>query len=426
MANPGRGTNYVTANLASKSTVVEYSDTDIQYKVQDATRGISSDGKWVYLVLNQYQSTPVYGDVANPTKITGYTTITKFSLERTYKRDPLTGEVYGWDSTLYSLDGGVPQIQNPANPTDPTDTIDDPAANGQRENGTFRKVATEHYDSRIPTQIDPGDGTLIDAFKTERWVYAYDAAGTVIRALNNISLDAAAEGNYRGTVVHENWRYDAEMCQEFSHSNDWVLHESIFQASEEKDAWQYNENPWFAATVTNKSTKDDPATKGNLKHSKLVFSMHLPRQVTFYDGKKLTDHLEVAERYPNEYAYIGDYKGDDYAFYVERVYKRPLGHHRQHCCGRVRGEPRGQPHCRHHCQPDGRRGRYEDRAPHPQAIDGPGLDGEDCLRPEFAAAARLGLQLTSQRWARATLPIPTMQSPTPMIPPTWCPIPPPR
>ncbi|MDT9121189.1 hypothetical protein RSW84_27485, partial [Escherichia coli] len=62
--------------------------------------------------------------------------------------------------------------------------------------------------------------------------------------------------------------------------------------------------------------------QGALKHAKLVYALHLPSQVTFYDGAMLTDDKELADS-NNAYKWIGDYDEDeaDYAFYVERVYR---------------------------------------------------------------------------------------------------------
>ena len=53
-----------------------------------------------------------------------------------------------------------------------------------------------------------------------------------------------------------------------------------------------------------------------------------PAEVTFFDDRMLTDDLKIAKQYPNLYKWIGEddtygYKkgSDDYAFYVERLYK---------------------------------------------------------------------------------------------------------
>ena len=51
---------------------------------------------------------------------------------------------------------------------------------------------------------------------------------------------------------------------------------------------QYGDTPWYRATLANDSG-GEPAYSGAVLHGKLVFAVHLPRQVSFYDKRQLTD-----------------------------------------------------------------------------------------------------------------------------------------
>lgn len=51
--------------------------------------------------------------------------------------------------------------------------------------------------------------------------------------------------------LYNDIQYDPEMLEKFGMDNSWIEHDTLFLPSEEKDAWQYNEHPWFAATVLN-------------------------------------------------------------------------------------------------------------------------------------------------------------------------------
>ena len=56
------------------------------------------------------------------------------------------------------------------------------------------------------------------------------------------------------------------------------------------EALQYGDTPWYSTTLSNApSSGQDYAHKGAVQHGRLVFAVHLPRQVTFYDKEKLTD-----------------------------------------------------------------------------------------------------------------------------------------
>ena len=123
--------------------------------------------------------------------------------------------------------------------------------------------------------------------------------------------------------------YDTGMLDSFGMDNNWVEHETLFLPSDENDAWEYNDTPWFSATILNSADRLDASeytdiveAQGALKHAKLVYALHLPSQVTFYDGAMLTDDKELADS-NNAYKWIGDYDEDeaDYAFYVERVFR---------------------------------------------------------------------------------------------------------
>lgn len=129
--------------------------------------------------------------------------------------------------------------------------------------------------------------------------------------------------------LYNDFQYDPSFLQQFGMDNDWILHDTLFAPTYEQDAWQYNEHPWFAATILNSADKLDPSeytdiveAQGNLKHAKLVFALHLPSQVTFYDEKMLTDDKKLADSAVGRaaYKYIGDYEDDDYSFYIERNY----------------------------------------------------------------------------------------------------------
>ena len=134
---------------------------------------------------------------------------------------------------------------------------------------------------------------------------------------------------------HNEIKYDPKFLESFGMDNNWIEHDTLFLPSGENDAWQYNETPWFAATILNSADNLEPSeytdiveAQGNLKHAKLVYALHLPSQVTFYDDRMLTDDKKLAgwsdekqtSTSPN-YKWIGDYTDDDYAFYVERTYR---------------------------------------------------------------------------------------------------------
>ena len=45
--------------------------------------------------------------------------------------------------------------------------------------------------------------------------------------------------------------YDPKFLEQFGMENDWVNHDTLFLPAYENDAWQYDQTPWFAATVQN-------------------------------------------------------------------------------------------------------------------------------------------------------------------------------
>ena len=81
------------------------------------------------------------------------------------------------------------------------------------------------------------------------------------------------------------------------------------KTGEADQSWQYGDEPWYALTVKNNlADEENLGSSGALAHGKLVFSFHLPEQVTFYNKATLDS---------NNYA---DYEDDDYQFFVERTY----------------------------------------------------------------------------------------------------------
>ncbi|MEE0705966.1 MAG: InlB B-repeat-containing protein, partial [Adlercreutzia sp.] len=142
-------------------------------------------------------------------------------------------------------------------------------------------------------------------------------------ANKTLAMVAQSDKNWAKT----GWKYDPDVLETFNMDNDWINHETLFLPSGDTDAWQYNDTPWYAATILNSADYLDSSeytdiieAQGNVKHAKLVYAMHLPSQVTFYDEKKLTDDEALANQFSTEYQYIGDYEGDDYSFFVERTY----------------------------------------------------------------------------------------------------------
>ena len=80
------------------------------------------------------------------------------------------------------------------------------------------------------------------------------------------------------------------------------------------NAFQYGDTLWYQAKFSN--LNNGYAQSGRLMHAKIVFAMHLPKQVTFYTDKMLTDDPALAARDAG-YKLIDDYVGDDYQFLVE-------------------------------------------------------------------------------------------------------------
>ncbi len=175
-------------------------------------------------------------------------------------------------------------------------------------NGVEKIVADESYDSRIPN----GDG-----FRTEEstTIYRYDESGTGTPETRN----SESIGRIYRLNPDLGWHYQSDVFDVFGMLNDWVTHETIFNLTDEHEAWQYSETPWFSTTIRNHTDTSDEARKGAMKHGKLVFSMHLPEQVTFFDGQLLTDDKALAEE-DDHYRWIGDYEDNDYNFYVEHRY----------------------------------------------------------------------------------------------------------
>lgn len=57
----------------------------------------------------------------------------------------------------------------------------------------------------------------------------------------------------------------------------------------ETEPLQYGDTPWYAATISNTPEAGNASTMGSVLHAKLVFAVHLPSQVSFYDGETLAD-----------------------------------------------------------------------------------------------------------------------------------------
>ncbi|WP_423775626.1 hypothetical protein [Adlercreutzia equolifaciens] len=112
------------------------------------------------------------------------------------------------------------------------------------------------------------------------------------------------------------------------------------QAKSKEGTFEYDDEMWFSATfsnsvIANKNASGQQGKEGALQHAKLVFSVYLPEQVTFYDQKKLMNLGEVVtpadfeklfcdyegDDYEGDDYEGDDYEGDDYAFYVEHTYR---------------------------------------------------------------------------------------------------------
>ena len=102
--------------------------------------------------------------------------------------------------------------------------------------------------------------------------------------------------------------------------------------TQDGDPFQYDDEVWLAATLKNQSSADQGASnaasgqqgkEGALQHAKLVFSLYLPQQVTFYD-EALLKNLGEDVNGANYEKLLTDYVGDNYSFYIERTYKDRL------------------------------------------------------------------------------------------------------
>ena len=96
----------------------------------------------------------------------------------------------------------------------------------------------------------------------------------------------------------------------------WLGRDGTRQANTIPDAnaFQYGDTLWYQAKFSN--LNNGYAQSGRLMHAKIVFALHLPKQVTFYTDKMLTDDPAVAAK-DAAYKLITDYEGDDYQFLVE-------------------------------------------------------------------------------------------------------------
>ena len=118
------------------------------------------------------------------------------------------------------------------------------------------------------------------------------------------------------------WRFDADMGLMFGPLDNWIDNETLF-VPDNDEVWNYDDTPWFSATVSNNAPDATVETSGSVKHAALVFAVQLPRQVTFYDQNILTGSYRDSSANTaggGSATYIADYEGDDYAFYVERTW----------------------------------------------------------------------------------------------------------
>ena len=108
----------------------------------------------------------------------------------------------------------------------------------------------------------------------------------------------------------------------FGPLDNWIDNETLF-VPDNDEVWNYDDTPWFSATVSNNAPDATVETSGSVKHAALVFAVQLPRQVTFYDQNILTGSYRDSSANTaagGSATYIADYEGDDYAFYVERTW----------------------------------------------------------------------------------------------------------
>ena len=91
------------------------------------------------------------------------------------------------------------------------------------------------------------------------------------------------------------------------------------KTGDDEKSWQYDDTPWYSISVVNGLQEGAKLSEsGPLNHAKLVFALHLPSQVSFYDESTITSGPTDEAAGVRNFA---DYEGDDYPFYVEYTHK---------------------------------------------------------------------------------------------------------
>ena len=159
------------------------------------------------------------------------------------------------------------------------------------EDYTFR--AALHLDDALAAQLN-GGGTFMYADPFPRSNSTFDTVADS-GAMSTLKLRVATPR----LVASHGVEFDPSMDVPSLEDDDRVREPGAPQAGEGQtigrdgtlggdDALQYGDTPWYRATLANDSDGQFEQT-GAILHGKLVFAVHLPSQVTFYDKQKLTD-----------------------------------------------------------------------------------------------------------------------------------------
>ncbi|MEE0706949.1 MAG: hypothetical protein UCH28_11300, partial [Adlercreutzia sp.] len=197
-------------------------------------------------------------------------------------------------------------------------------------NSTATNLTTGQTDTNTAaTKTEPfGLRGGVDAEGNERVTYATHTDGGVFTA-NKLRLKTPTLGS---AVEIENTPADRPNDDTVATTASTTTGKGASEGkklTENGQPFEYDDEVWLAATLSNKSHSEQgiastssgqEGKEGALQHAKLVFSMYLPKQVTFYD-QNLLKNLGETVTAANYEKLFTDYADDEYAFYIERTYK---------------------------------------------------------------------------------------------------------